>query len=561
MALRDILVHFGIEVDQSKLQDAQRNVNALVVSLNQLQRIAGFAVAALGVGSIIEASDAYTNLANRLRAVTDSTHEFITAENGVFDIARKTFTEVDGVAAVFQRFSLVTEHLGKSQAEVLDFTQQITMAMRLGGSTAQEAKAALIQFGQGLGNDFKSGGQELNSIIEQAPELAKILAKAAGGTLPELKKLAKEGKLSADVIFQALAEAQPEIEKRFAERARTFEDLRVAFGIEWLKFMKDLEGPKKRILELLLKLAKATREWVESGEAMNSFIAAAIVGVGTLSVVMGALLLKVALVTAGFTLLFLAVEDFVGFMRGDDSLIGRWLDDLDSVDSKTAREAIKLFWEDIKKVAKWIADPSSWSWDALSAGLTKLMLNLGAALNNMLREAVLGLSELLAKDPAFGPIVWAIKKMAPDQDPGAVPAVGPQKVVPGSDADSATNPILRGFMRAMTPDEILHDIDQRQRDRDAAMRGGSTPNLDAMAQPPTFPTGMGPIKPELSPGAVRGFRGLVPGPAPTINNNITVQGNATPSTAREVAAKAGTATAASLGRDRSATGAAFGVGQ
>jgi tape measure domain-containing protein len=561
VALRDILVHFGIEVDQSKLQDAQRNVNALVVSLNQLQRIAGFAVAALGVGSIIEASDAYTNLANRLRAVTDSTHEFITAENGVFDIARKTFTEVDGVAAVFQRFSLVTEHLGKSQAEVLDFTQQITMAMRLGGSTAQEAKAALIQFGQGLGNDFKSGGQELNSIIEQAPELAKILAKAAGGTLPQLKKLAKEGKLSADVIFKAMAEAQPEIEKRFAERARTFEDLRVAFGIEWLKFMKDLEGPKKRILELLLKLATATREWVESGEAMNSFIAAAIVGVGTLSVVMGTLLLKVALVTAGFTLLFLAVEDFVAFLRGDGSVLGDWLDSLDSVDAKTAREAIKLLWEDIKKVAKWIADPANWNWEALGAGLARVVLKFGDTIKNMLRDVMLAMSDLLAKDPAFGPVVWALKKMAPDQQGDRGGPVGPQRTVAGSPQDRAQfekdNPVTSWFAKMITPQSILDDIDRRTRERTAAMNGEEYPGM----QLPTFPTGMGPIKPELSPGAVRGFRGLVPSPAPTINNNITVQGNATPSTAREVAAKAGTATAASLGRDRSATGAAFGVGQ
>jgi tape measure domain-containing protein len=554
--LREILVSFGVEVDQSQIVDAQKSVNGLVVKLNQLQRIAGFAVAALGIGSIIEASDQYTMLANRLRAVTDSTNEFIAAEKGVFDIARATFAPVDAVSELFQRFSLVTGDLGKTQEEVLNFTSQITMAMRLGGSSASEARGALIQFGQGLANNFKSGGQELNSIIEQAPELANILARAAGGTIGELKKLAKEGKLTTQVIFDALNKEQPEIERKFAERAKTFEDLRVAFSNEWIQFMKELEPVKKRVLDLMLKLVRATKEWVERGEAWNSFIALAIVGLGTLTVVMGSLAASVIATVAPFAALFILVEDFVGFMRGDDSLIGRWLGEADSF---ALRQMIQTWLTDFQEFANKLSDPKFWRGigEAINAAIREA---LGETISNILgiRDAKKWRLAQEQANPNQDTVPLPPGMDAPTNTGGA--GVGPQRVVSGSEQDSEAHPFKMWFARLFASQETLDWIERRNAEHTARANGTTTSEMDATAQLPTFPAGMGPITPRLTGGAADAFRGLVP-PAPTIENNITVQGTATSAVAREIANRVGDATAASLGRDRGAVGASFGVAQ
>ena len=66
-------------------------------------------------------------------------------------------------------------------------------------------------------------------------------------------------------------------------------------------------------------------------------------------------------------------------------------------------------------------------------------------------------------------------------------------------------------------------------------------------------------EPVWSPVGSRAAEQYGPPLPPVINNNITVEGSATPAVAREVADRAGTASAAALGRDRAAVGATFGV--
>lgn len=536
MSLRDILVKFGVQVDQTPLLQLQQNANKAVIRFAQLRRIAGFALAALGAGAIADSADQLINYQNRIRAVTDSLEEYKEVEEGIIDVSRRSLAAVDDTAAVYQRYRLVTKHLGMTQGEVLDFTETLTKAMKLGGSSAAEARGALIQLGQGIGNDFKSGGQELNSIIEQAPKLAQILAKAAGGTVGNLKDLARAGKLSGKVVVQAMKDATAQINADFETRQKSFEDIATLLKTEWLVLLKQFMPVISKLVDALLRGVRWFRAWVENGEAFNSVVAASTVVVIALTAAFGSLAVSILAAAAPFIALFALIEDFVALMRGQKSVIGYALfgDDEDKI--AVFRDDVNLLWEYLKGFFGFLKDPS----------------NLGSTFKMLFKEITEWLDKtidsVLDSVDELGMKVRAAIRGALGETVSDMLGIGK--------ADESRKDKMRKEVRLEQRADEFNENERRQ----AAVRWNNSgfPALDKATT--AFATPMS--TPEQNVAMQRTTKkevDLLQANPLAITNNITVQGNADASTAREIARETGKKTAASLGRDRSAIGAAVGA--
>lgn len=88
-------------------------------------------------------------------------------------------------------------------------------AFAAGGASATEQAAGVLQLGQALGSGFLQG-DELRSLRENAPLVAKAIADAMGVSIGELKNLGAEGKLTSEVVFRALLNAEDSINSAFA---------------------------------------------------------------------------------------------------------------------------------------------------------------------------------------------------------------------------------------------------------------------------------------------------------------------------------------------------------
>lgn len=177
------------------------------------------ALAGISVGLVvreyIRLSDQFSTLNARLKLVTSSAQEYNKAQSAIFDIAARTRTDVQATADLYVRLSNATQDLGASQEEVLGVTETINQALQVSGANAQSAAAALVQLGQG----FASGvlrGEELNSVLEQAPRLAQAIADGLGVPLGKLRELGQQGKLTAAEVFQALQKSATRISQEFA---------------------------------------------------------------------------------------------------------------------------------------------------------------------------------------------------------------------------------------------------------------------------------------------------------------------------------------------------------
>lgn len=170
----------------------------------------GIAFATLGsavsVSHIIATADQMQNLASQIRLATSSTEQFHAVQTKLRAIANEQRSSFDAVVDLYSNSQRSLSALGKSQQDVINFTRNMTMAMNVGGRSAQAQAAALTQLGQALASGALRG-DEFNSVAEQAPILMDLIAKEMGVTSNAIRELAKDGKITTDVVYNAVAKA------------------------------------------------------------------------------------------------------------------------------------------------------------------------------------------------------------------------------------------------------------------------------------------------------------------------------------------------------------------
>lgn len=169
-----------------------------------------------------KAADEMRLLAARVEVAAGSVQAGAEAMRALEEMSRRTQTAVADNAAVFSRLNQSLIQMGGTQEDTLRLTELLGKAVKVSGGSAQEASAAMLQFGQALGSG-KLAGDELRSLMETAPYLMRQLADGIGVPVGSLKKLGEEGKLTADVVVNALGKAADQIDQDFKKFPQTID--------------------------------------------------------------------------------------------------------------------------------------------------------------------------------------------------------------------------------------------------------------------------------------------------------------------------------------------------
>ncbi|EPJ6683465.1 tape measure protein [Acinetobacter baumannii] len=218
---------------ERKGEFASKSMDSLSVATRAL---AGHMAGLLTVGSAISKMDTYTGLQNRLKLVTNNQVELNKATEDTFRIAQKTYSAWDSVLQVYQRFSDNAKTLNLTMDDTARLTETVSKAVAISGASAEAADAALVQFGQALASGTLRG-EELNSVMEQTPALAKAIAKGMGITVGELRSVAAEGKITSQEIVKALKNVQDEVDTLFAKTDITIGQSLTLLNNEITKFV------------------------------------------------------------------------------------------------------------------------------------------------------------------------------------------------------------------------------------------------------------------------------------------------------------------------------------
>ena len=222
---------------QAQIAARQRLSQGLGVGIGG--NLGGVALAAVGIGGtagILKAADEWTVFQNRLKLVTETTAELKEAEDGILAIAKRTGQELGGTAEVYQRLAANKKELALSDKELLQITETINKSIVVGGSTAEGASAALTQFGQAMASGVLRG-EEFNSMMEQAPGLARALADGLGVGVGQLRNMANNGELTAERVTQALLKAGVNVDAQFKKMDLTIAQSATNFKTSLTEFI------------------------------------------------------------------------------------------------------------------------------------------------------------------------------------------------------------------------------------------------------------------------------------------------------------------------------------
>lgn len=213
----------------SSMSAIQRSANATEGLVSRA--MSGITGALAGVSAIALAqtflgiADSAKTLEAQLRLATSGFGTFAQAQDDVRRIAAETRSGLEETASLYGNFARASKDLGASQAETARATETFSKTLKISGADANSAASATLQFGQALAAGALRG-DELNSILEASPRLARLLAESFGMPIGKIKELGEEGKLTSDKLLNALTNTKftEGVDREFRELPVTFQD-------------------------------------------------------------------------------------------------------------------------------------------------------------------------------------------------------------------------------------------------------------------------------------------------------------------------------------------------
>lgn len=189
-------------------------------SMLNLKSAAVAVITALAVGRITQYADSWAQVNNQIKQATSTTREALAVQEAIFQIAKDSRVEINGVADAYQRISNSVKDYGFSTSDSLQVVEGLTKAFKANGASAQEVSSVLIQLGQGLGAGALQG-EELRAVLEASLPVSRAIADEFGVQVGQLKALGAEGKLTTERVFKAIQNSLPQFETAFEKANKT----------------------------------------------------------------------------------------------------------------------------------------------------------------------------------------------------------------------------------------------------------------------------------------------------------------------------------------------------
>lgn len=376
MTIRDIAIAFGYEVDEK----SEKKVNE---SIDKLKSVATKALGAIGIGfSLVNAKqiiEEFGKINTQIKNATRGLVEQEAAQNDILNAANAARTAYADIAKV-------TTKLVQQNSDLFDVTSAARYAeltTKLFKSESKE-QSEILSLQDAINKSFAKGkvdAETIGQIIEQSPAAANMLAKHIGVARSELEQMANDGKISLEQLRDVFLNSADDIEAAFANVDLTISDallnIRNQWGL-WLTQMDKTLGVTKTIAKILTRtftqfmniLRKAqtyTERFVNKVGGAENALKLLAIAAGAIFVALNAgkildflknakklltgINLKTVALVAAIMLIALAVDDFINFMKGNDSVIGVILEKW-GIDADEVRKKIVKAWDGIKAVLK-----------------------------------------------------------------------------------------------------------------------------------------------------------------------------------------------------------------
>lgn len=210
------------EQEQNQLNNSmQRGVSNANSLLGKVKSLLGAYATFKTVQGALSLSDQLASTGTRLDLMNDGLQTNAQIQNQIMQAANNARGSYLAMAAAVSKFGNNAGEAFSSTNEIIQFAELVQKQFTIAGTGATEASAAMLQLTQALGSGVLRG-DELNSIFEQAPNLIQNIAKYMGVSVGQIRDLASDGQITADIVKNAMFAAADDINAKFEEMPMTW---------------------------------------------------------------------------------------------------------------------------------------------------------------------------------------------------------------------------------------------------------------------------------------------------------------------------------------------------
>lgn len=190
--------------------------------LSIIKKVAIAAGGIAGINKALNISDELASTKARLNLLVDDGGSVETLEQKIMASAQRSRSAYFDTASAVAKLGLNAGNaFGGNMDQVIAFMEQVNKQFVIGGATAQEQSNAMIQLTQAMAAGALRG-EELNSILDGAPGIARAIEKYMGIAEGSIKTVAQEGKVTAEVVKNAMFAMADETNAKFDSMPKTW---------------------------------------------------------------------------------------------------------------------------------------------------------------------------------------------------------------------------------------------------------------------------------------------------------------------------------------------------
>ena len=241
---------------QKQLNQSFRNGTSAANGL--LQKVKNLAIAYGGmqaVSKLVGLSDQLTGTKARLNFLVDDGGSVAELESQIMASAQRSRSYYLDTASAIATMGANAGAAFSGNDELIAFMEQVNKQFVIGGANAQGQSAAMLQLTQAMAAGALRG-EELNSILENAPGIARAIESYMGIAEGSIKQYAEQGLITSEVVKNALFAAADEVNAKFESMPMTWAQVWTTFsnvaltalqpvlnGINWLANNLDIIAP------------------------------------------------------------------------------------------------------------------------------------------------------------------------------------------------------------------------------------------------------------------------------------------------------------------------------
>lgn len=208
----------NISSGSNSMGEMKQNVKGVVAAYLSIQ----------GLKNMLGASDELTQTTARLSLMNDGAQTTSELQNKIFESAQRSRGVYQTTADAVSKLGMQAGKAFSSNDEIIAFSEQLNKTFKISGTSAQGVDSVMLQLTQSMAAG-KLQGEELNAVLDNAQPIVQNIATYMEEVMnidaSNIKQLASEGVITAEVIKSAMFYASDETNKKFASIPTTWNDI------------------------------------------------------------------------------------------------------------------------------------------------------------------------------------------------------------------------------------------------------------------------------------------------------------------------------------------------